>query len=221
MSHVAMRQLILKDLYLLRWLSAGACVAGLGAAALMTRSAIAINAGGVLLICTLIVLLIMQAMNSVSERKEQVALFLLSLPVSPSEYAAAKAIANLIAFGVPWLLVTAAAVVAVIVSPIPDGYLPFWLALQAYFFLYFGALFAVGLNSDSTGWHAAAITFGNVSVNFFIMALFGLPSVVAYGEGPAAMWTADMIAIVAAAIAGGLAALVLGVVVFSRRTSHP
>ncbi len=220
MSRSAMRQLILKDLYMLRWLSVGACAAGLGAAALMTRSAVAINAGGVLLICTLIVLLILQAMNSVQERKEQVALFLLSLPVSPAEYGAAKAIANLIAFGVPWLLLTAAVMFAVTASPIPDGYLPFWLALQAYFFVYFGALFAVGLNSDSTGWHATVITLGNVSVNFFIMLLFGWPSVVAHGHGPAATWTADMLAIVVVALAGGLAAVVLGVVVFSRRTSY-
>ena len=220
MSRTAVWQLVLKDLYLLRWWSLGAIGGGLAAAALMTTSALPINAGGLLLICTLIVLLIFLALGAVQERKDQVALFVLSLPVSPTEYAMAKTVANLIAFGVPWLILTAAAAVAVGVSPIPDGHLPLWMAIMAYFFFYFGALFAVGLTKDSTGWHATAVTTGNISVNFFIMVLFSRPSVIAHGQGAAAVWTTEFIALIVAAIVGGLAAIVLGIVIFSRRTSY-
>jgi ABC-2 type transport system permease protein len=216
----AMRQLLLKDLYLLRWWSLGALAGGLVAAALMTTSALPIGVGGLLLICTLIVLLIFQALGVVQERKDQVALFVLSLPISPTQYVTAKALANLITFGVPWLLLTAAVAVAIRVSPIPDGYLPLWMALMAYFFFYYGALFAVGLTRDSTGWHATAVTVGNISVNFFIMVLFSRPSVVAHGQGATAVWTTEFISLIVVAILGGLAAIVLGIVLFSRRTSY-
>ena len=220
MSNPAVRQLILKDLYLLRWLSLGSIAGGLAAAALMTTSALPINAGGLLLICTLIVLLIFLALSVVQERKDQVALFVLTLPVSPVEYVTAKTVASLIAFGVPWLILTAAAAMAITLSPIPDGYLPLWMAIMAYFFFYFGALFAVGLTRDSTAWHATAVTAGNISVNFFIMGLFARPAVIAHGHGPTAVWTVDLQALVAGALVGGVIALVLGVVLFSRRASY-
>jgi hypothetical protein len=215
-----MRQLVVKDLYLFRWLSLGAIVGGLIAAAMMTTSALPINAGGLLVICTLIVLNIFLAMGAVTERKEHMALFILSLPVSPAQYVTAKAVATLIAFGVPWLLLTAAVVMAVDVSPMPNGYLPFWMAIQAGQFFYFGALCAVGLNTDSTGWHATAITVGNISVNFFITALFTWPALMTDAGASTAVWPAAVVGLIVAALVGGLAALGLGVAVYCRRTHY-
>ena len=52
--------------------------------------------------------------------------------------------ANAIAFGVPWLFLTAAAVVVIDATPIPNGMLPFWLALLVYLLLYYCALLGVG-----------------------------------------------------------------------------
>jgi hypothetical protein len=220
MSASTLRRLVAKDLYLFRWLSLGAIVGGLSAAAMMTTSALPINAGGLLFICTVVVLNIFLAMAAVQERKEHTALFVLSLPVSPVEYATAKAIATALAFGVPWLVLTAAVVLAIDVSPIPNGYLPFWLAVQAYQFFYFGALAAVGLNTDSTGWHATVITTGNISLNIFILVLFTWPAVMAHASGTAAVWPAEVVGLIVAALGGGILALVSGVVVYSRRTHY-
>jgi hypothetical protein len=159
-------------------------------------------------------------MAAAQERKEHTALFVLSLPVSPVEYATAKAIATALAFGVPWLVLTAAVVLAIDVAPIPNGYLPFWLAVQAYQFFYFGALAAVGLNTDSTGWHATVITTGNISLNIFIMVLFTWPAVMAHAGGTTAVWPAEVVGLIVAALGGGILALVSGVVVYSRRTHY-
>jgi Flp pilus assembly pilin Flp len=132
----------------------------------------------------------------------------------------AKAIATLIAFGVPWLLLTAIVAVAVHVSPMPNGFLPFWMAVQAYQFLYFGVLCAVGLNTDSTGWHATAITAGNISVNFFIMALFTWPALMADAGGPTAVWHEAVLGLIAVALVGGLVAIGLGIAAYARRTHY-
>lgn len=219
MTHSIVRQLILKDLYLLRWISAGAMAAGVVAAGMMALSPLPMHAGGVLLICALIVLNIFLVMNGVvQERKEKVALFVLSLPVSPTQYVAAKVAANTIAFAVPWLIVTLATIAVIDVSQIPNGFVPIWTAVLSYLFFYYCVLLAVGLNTESTGWHATAITIGNISVNFLIMLLFSLRSVRIYGGGPTTVWTADMVSLVVAELLGGVAVLAIAIYIHSRRT---
>jgi ABC-type transport system involved in multi-copper enzyme maturation permease subunit len=154
----------------------------------------------------------------VQERKDQVAIFVLSLPVSTTQYVTAKVWANLIAFGVPWLLLTTATLVVIDVSQIPNGFVPFWVAVLGFVFLYYCVLLSVGLLTSASGWHATAIIVGNISVNFFIMGLFALPSVVTHGAGETVVWTADLSTMVVAEIVGGIAALALALFVHSRRT---
>lgn len=215
MSASIVRQLILKDLYLLRWMIVGSIVAGGAAIAIMPLSQISIYVGAVSLICTLVVLNIFLVMSGVvQEKKDKVLLFILSLPVSTTQYVVAKVAANAIAFLVPWLVLTVGTIAVIDVSAIPNGIVPYWLALLGYILFYYCALLAVGLLWDSTGVHATAIIVGNVSINFLIPFLLGLPSVSGHAKSPTAVWTADIVAIVAAEILTG--ALVLGLAVYLR-----
>jgi ABC-type transport system involved in multi-copper enzyme maturation permease subunit len=214
MSRSIVSRLILKDLYLLRWFSVGTTFGGLVAAALMTLSPNPIAAGGVLLICSLVILVIFLVMlGVVQERKDNVVVFVMSLPISPSQFVFSKVAANAITFLLPWSIVSAAAVTAVLVSPIPNGYVPLWVAILASIFFYYCALLGVGLNTTSNGWHAAAITVGNISVNFLIMLLFALPSVRTHGAGSAVVWTVDVVGIVATELVGGMALLALAIAI--------
>jgi len=218
MNRSIVRHLILKDLHLMRWMSRSALVGGLVAVGLMSVSPLPIAGGGVLLVCALVVLNIFLVMHGVvQERKDQVAVFVLSLPVSTTQYVAAKVVANLIAFSVPWLVLTAATLVMIDVSQMPNGFLPFWTAVLGYLFFYYCVLLGVGLMTTSSGWHATAIIAGNISVNFLIMALFASPSVQAYGAGDTAVWTTGMAALVVAEIVGGIAVLAAVVMTHSRR----
>jgi ABC-type transport system involved in multi-copper enzyme maturation permease subunit len=218
MSRSIVTRLIFKDLYLLRWPIVGATVAGGAALAVMPLSKAAGYVGGVSLICALIVLNIFLVMNGVvQERKDKVLLFVLSLPVSTTQYLAAKVTANTVAFLLPWLILTAAAAVVIDATALPNGILPFWLTVLVYLLTYYLVLLGVSLVTDSTGWHATAITLGNVSVNFLIVFLLGLPSVVANGDAPTAVWTADIVTILAIELAAGAAALGLGIYFASRR----
>lgn len=219
MSGSIVRHLILKDLFLLRWISLGALVGGVIAAGLMSLSPMAINGGGVLVICALIVLNVFLVLAGVvQERKDKTTLFVLSLPISPLQYACATVVANAIAFTVPWAVISAAVAFVIGVSQIPNGFLPLWLAVLAYHFFYYCVLLGVGLNTGSTAWHAAVVTAGNVSVNFFIGLLFALPSVRVHGGGPVAIWTADIAGLIVASIVGGIVALGIGMRVYARRT---
>lgn len=218
MTRVSVWHLIVKDLYLLRWVSLGTIVGGLAAAGVMATSPMAINAGGVLMISALVVLNIFIVMAGVvTERKERVSLFILSLPFSRLQFVAAKVVGNAIAFIVPWGVLSVVVVATIRLSPIPDGYLPFWIALLAYHFLYYCGLLSVALHTSATGWHATAITVGNVSVNFFIMLLFSVPSVRQFGDGPTTVWTADIVGLTAGVMVLGLAALAVAVYARTRR----
>jgi ABC-2 type transport system permease protein len=218
MSGSIVRRLILKDLYLVRWMIAGSIAAGVISLAMMPLSPVSGYIGGVSLICVLIILNIFLIMGGVvQEKKDKVLLFVLSLPVSTTQYTLAKVAANAIAFMVPWVILTAGTIVTIDVSRIPNGVLPSWMAILVYLLFYYWTLLAVSLLKDSTGWHATAIVIGNVSVNFLIPFLLSRPSVIAHGEGPTAVWTADIVAIIAVEILAGFAAIGLAVYLHSRR----
>lgn len=218
MNGSIVRRLILKDLYLVRWMIAGSTAAGVAAVAMMPLGKTSAYVGGVSLVCVLILLNIFLVMGGVvQEKKDKVLLFILSLPVSTTEYTVAKVLANAIAFTVPWLVLTAANIVMIDVSRIPNGILPFWVAVLGYLLFYYCALLAVSLVKDSTGWHTTAIVVGNVSVNFLIPILLSRPSVAAHVEGPTAVWTADIVAFIAIELLTGVAALWLAVYLYSRR----
>lgn len=219
MNNAIIRRLVRADLYLLRWMILGAIVGGTAAIAVMPLGRVPAYVGSVLFICVLIILNIFLVMSGiVQERKDKVHVFLLSLPISPMQYTAAKITSNAIGFVVPWLVLTAVATVMIRVSWIPDGMLPMSAAVLGYLLFYYCVLLSVGLVSDSTGWHATAITIGNVSVNFLIAALHMLPSVMMHRDGPVAVWTADIVTLLVLEVAVGAAAICLGWYVRSRNT---
>ncbi len=221
MNGSVVRQLILKDLYLVRWLIVGAIVAGIPALALMPASGLTSYVGGVSLICVLIILNIFLVMSGVvQERKDKVLLFALSLPVSSAQYTAAKVIGNAIAFLVPWIILTVAAIVVIDATRMPNGILPFWITVLVSLLLYYCILLAVGLVWDATAAHVSMITAGNVSVNFLIAFLLGLPSVRTNAESQTAVWTADIITILGIELAAAVVILGTAVYVRSRRGDY-
>jgi hypothetical protein len=218
MTGSVLRKLIVKDLYLQRWLVLGAIASGAGSVAVMPFGNVGAYVGGVMLICILIVLNIMLVSGMVQEKRDKVLLFVLSLPISTGQYLAAKVAANAIGFLVPWLTLTAATTVLIDASGLPNGILPYWIALLGYLLFYFLALHALALVRDSMGWQAAGITIGNISVNFLIPILLQLPSVKRYAGGASAVWTPDLVAITALEIAAGIGLLALAV---RYRSRHP
>lgn len=211
-------RLILTDLHLSRAAIGGTLVAGLLALAVMPLGRTAGFVGGVLLICALVILNIVLVMhNVVQERAQKVALFVMSLPVDPSQYVIAKVAAMLIAFGVPWLLLAAATVAVIATSSIPNGLLPFWIVLFGYLLAYSWVLLGVGVATDSTGWHATAIVVGNVSVNLLIPFVLSRPSLVQHGQGSVAVWSTDLVAMLLLELSIGAVALAIACRTRARR----
>jgi len=141
----------------------------------------------------------------------------LSLPISTGQYMRWKLAFGFLAFFVPWLILTIAAVVVIDVSVIPNGFIPFAVIVLMYLLFYNVLLLSVTLANDSLAWNTAIIIFGNISINFVIAYLMAMPAVNHSLWGREAVWNTQEIAILAVEVGLSLVTLGLGFLFASRK----
>jgi ABC-2 type transport system permease protein len=213
-------RLILKDFYLQWPTLAGSLLLGFAmlAIVLFGGGPITFYVGSVSFICVLILLNVLLVGSIVAaEKKDRVMLFVLSLPVSTTQYAMAKLVSSLLAFLVPFCLLGAAAVLMIALTPIPHGLIPLTVAVMMYVCLYFCIFLAVALAADSALFNTMVIIAGNVLLNFLIAWLLNRPSAALASKGPVAMWTPEILATLTVEILGSLLALAAALVVILRK----
>jgi hypothetical protein len=191
MNTSIVRQLIAKDLFLLRPMIVGALVIGAIGIALMPFGELQFFIGWiVLLIATLLHGIFTTAVGVITERKDRVHLFVLTLPISPAQYLRAKVVASAIAFFVPWAILLTAALTTVATTGIPDGIMPFLAMLFGYVVCYYAAYLAMSLVTDSVIWSTLVIIVGNTAPVFLIQAFLRLSGVTPDAVPPdVAGWT--------------------------------
>jgi hypothetical protein len=139
--NAVMRRLVLKDLYLCRWIVIASTAGGLAALAVSPLSAAWFYVGSVTYICVLIVLnIFLVSAGVIQEKKDNVQLFILSLPISTTQFTLAKMTANVVAFVVPWLILTTASLAVIGATAIPNGLMPASLVLSLFVFAYYCVL---------------------------------------------------------------------------------
>lgn len=218
MSGSIVRRLIVKDLYLQWPLTVGTLLAGGVAIALLPRGEIAYFVGWIALLVVLILLGVFTVMVSViQERKDNVLLFVLSLPVSTKQYLLAKLAANAAAFLVPWIVLTATALAVIAVTPIPDGHVPFLVIILLWAVCYYSLLLGVALVTDSQVWTTVVIVVCNIAPTFFIPALYRLPSLDATNPAATAHWGTEVLVVLGAELALCVIAIGLGLYLHSRK----
>ena len=74
----------------------------------------------------------------------------------------------MIAYGVPALVLTLGGVLLLLATPLPNGFIPLFVATSVHCFFYFCVLLAFALATDSQTWTSTVMIFGNVSVSFVI-----------------------------------------------------
>jgi ABC-2 type transport system permease protein len=207
MSASMVRRLVAKDLYLYRWMMVCATAAGFAS---LFISGIHETIGVILLLTTVVALGVFLAMFGILvEQKEKTLWFVLSLPVSPMQYTIAKITAALIAFIIPWLLLLVTIVaINVAMDPPPDGNLPFTVAMMTLFLANFCVLVALLLVTGSESWAIAGILVTNLSVPVFVDVVRRMPGIGEYVDGPVAVWSPTILAILG--IQAAVIALSLG-----------
>jgi ABC-2 type transport system permease protein len=220
MSRSIVMRLVLKDFYLQWPLIAGSLLLGFAmlALALFGGGPITFYVGSVSFLTVLILLNVLLVGATVaSEKKDRVMLFVLSLPVSTTQYAVAKLVSSLLAFLIPFCLLGAAAVLVIALTPIPHGLIPVTSAVMMYVCLYFCIFLAVALAADSVLMNTIVIICGNVLISFLIAWLLNRPSIALAVKGPVAIWSPEILAALAVEILGSLLALAAALVIILRK----
>lgn len=173
-------RLVVKDLYLHRWLVVVALVSGIASLVVSgldegDHVKTGPNLGFLLFITTVVAFGIFVPMTGIlKERQDRSQLWVLSLPIAPSGYARAKVWASLIAFLVPWLLLTGFVVVAEVLAGRGGG-LPFFLSMMTFFLATFCLLVALVVITMSEAWAIVGILASNVAVTVFLTKVSALP----------------------------------------------
>src|SRR5690606_8192434 len=159
-----------KELYVHRWMMLVASAAAVFAALASAFGRTAFNIGAIAWITAVIAGGVMLAIYGIlNERKEHSLEFVLSLPISIRQYVFAKTFGLLLCFLVPWLAASASAVVLVLASPgVPDGLLPYVIALCGYLLANFTVVLCGALHARSEGLMTAVIILTNMSVSVFM-----------------------------------------------------
>ena len=223
MNRSIVGRLVAKDLYLYRWLMVTALLAGVVSLVISSVSpgdnvATGLNPGVVLFMTTIIAFGIFISMLGIlKERQDGSQLFVLSLPVSPGEYAIAKVWAALAAFLVPWMLLTAGVILATLVTGAPRGGLPAFVLMMRYFLANFCLLMAIIVITMSELWSIVGILATNIVLTLFLMNLGRLPGIAGHSQDAAATWAPAATRIMAIELAVAALSLVLAIQLPSRR----
>ncbi len=224
MNRSIVTRLVAKDLYFYRWLIAIAVLVGFASIALMgvgpgDSVKTGMNLGVILFMTDVIALGIFIVMFGLfKERQDKSLLFVLSLPVSPMQYGIAKVASALIAFLVPWAVLTAATIALTAASDgAPDGAIPAFAAMMTFFLANFCLLLALVLVTQSERWAIAGILVTNTAVPAFLGVLYRLPDIAAHQQSTTAVWSTTALTIIAVAVAAAALSLGTALYIQSRR----
>lgn len=208
-------QLILKDWRLQRLAILLTVAGGVIALAIVQRGGeTPIVVGSVFFFIAMILAGHMLPIASITnERKKQNLAFLMSLPVTGVQYAAAKLLANLALFLIPWLTLMISAVLLVETRRIlPPGIIPILLIVALLPFLGFCIVTGAALVGEKEGWGIAANVICNSCYGLTWYFMVKSPALMAHVGEPSPVWTSTVLTVLAVEAAAIL--LTLGLTFF-------
>lgn len=156
--------------------------------------------------------------NVAQERDKQIHLFVLSLPVTARQYTLSKTISSLLCFLLPWTILTATTVAAIVaIEAVPDGLLPFVLLMQIYFVANFCVFLAVVLTTSSEKIVVTTIIITNMSITLVINLLTRLPAIAQTMETDVILWPPAVVMILLAELALCVVPLLLAITLQNKK----
>jgi ABC-2 type transport system permease protein len=206
-------QLIWKDLRLNRFQIAITVAAGVLALAVLQQGGeVPFVLGTTWFFISIIVLASMLPISViVNERKKQTLAFLMSLPLSATQYTAAKALSALLMFLVPWLILVICAAVVVTIRNVA-GLIPPLLILGLMPVVGFSVILATALVTESEQWALAATIGCNSSYGIAWYLISRMPSLAIHWNGRVAVWDPPVLHVLSAEL--GVIALAVVITFF-------
>jgi len=188
--NIVTRKLIAKELYVYRWLITGGAFAGVASILIASLGKGGFNIGALTWLTTIIATGVMLALYGImNERKEQSLQFVLSLPVSISEYVRAKMLGLFAGFLIMWSISCAAALLLVFLkASVPDGLAPYVTLLCVFMLANFAVVLCGALHTQSEAMTSAVIVVTNMGVSIFMFTVGPLPGLQKHMWAPAPVW---------------------------------
>jgi ABC-2 type transport system permease protein len=211
-------QLIVKELYLNRWLMIGSVIGGVLSVYLASTSKTGFNIGALAWLTIIVAMGVVLPLYGVhQERKDRALIFALSLPLSAVDYVRMKMMALMLCFLIPWFALVTAAVLLVVPGPAPDGFLPFLVILCGFLLANFSLVLCGSLLARSESVVSSFVVLTNMGVSLFIFLVGGIPEIQQYMEGSTPVWNRAVWAVLIVEVAVLVVALAMPLLVFSRR----
>jgi hypothetical protein len=190
-NYSIVRRLILKDWYLNRGVILASLPVGLGALAIVLTGKQVAFMLCIIVLCMIIVGVGAQLamVTTINERKEQTLAFVMSLPVSWREYTAAKILANIIIFLIPWLLLTAGTLGVLLLPGATHGLIPFTAIMAVEMLITTSLIVVAGIITESQAWATAGIFFSSLGINVLGYVFAHLRGISTYMWGTRVHWT--------------------------------
>jgi hypothetical protein len=109
-------------------------------------------------------------------------------------------------------------VILLVATPLPNGFIPLFVATSIHCLFYFCIFLAFALVTDSQRWITTVIVCGNVSISFVIPGLINLSSVGPNLGTEVVVWGADVVAFMTVEVVLAVVALAVSFIVNSKKT---
>ena len=152
--------------------------------------------GSILILTVLISLGIHIAFGMILEERTRKTLpFVLSMPVTPSQYLIAKLLASLALFLIPWTIVLGGMWIAVLSQPtLPNGVAPFFTVVLLELLAATSVLIAFALLTESMAWTIAIMVTNNIFINLYLPWLGRFESVQSANKSELIQWPTVLLA---------------------------
>lgn len=219
MSRSLVIPLVLKDWYIQRRTLQTAVIGGLvGIALVLVGGTIAVFGLAATLVCTIAFGVTLSQSTVMTEKNRQNEPFVMSLPITPLEYAAAKVIASVSMYIVVWFALMLAIFVIFLSRGLP-GFLPPATIAAFAIFVGFCTILCVAIGFRSERLFHVTMMLTNFGYGAVWIAMVQIPNLAQQATGPVAVWSKHILWFLAAEFAVLIAAIALGVYGQSRRTS--
>jgi ABC-type transport system involved in multi-copper enzyme maturation permease subunit len=132
----------------------------------------------------------------VNERKQHNLAFVMSLPISPMEYTAAKVVGNLSAFLALWAAIAIGVLGTLARTGVFGGLIPFGMVVALAPFVVFCLLLSVAIVVESEMWAVLTMGATNVSYSFWFL-LLKIPGLPQQLKSPVAIWSRPILLMLA------------------------
>ena len=213
--------LVRKDIYLMRGFMIAMTGVGLISLVLMALGKVGFAVGGILFLTANVAGAIFIALTILfGERKDRSRAFALSLPISGYRYNMAKLVAGYLSYGIPWLVLTAAAIVMFLLPPREHlGMVVYALVLQGFVLALFAVTLSLMFVITSEAMSGMVILGTNICFSLFMVTL-NQPGTSGLMNTPQIVWTPFALRMVAGELLVIGLALAYAAILTSRKRDY-